>query len=284
MTRYPRQTSSTAPPPAITQSVTDHLRNMLSASRVGDWSCVRAAILAGADADTRTGGSWTVLLRAIVEDQIDIVRLLLDRSADPNQTMPDGTTAISLAARERNLAAVNALLAHGAQHVTGALFVATRFRRVEVLERLLKAGADANARTREGNTALLLAAFDDNAATAATLIRWGADPLAPNAFGYSPVDIAESLGQTVFLAAMDRALAQPEAAVVRQRTLRILPPERSYRLLPRAVAVESRAHAASAWVRTPGVTETPVSVISTPPKPGVANADHAGQAAAHRLP
>lgn len=109
-----------------------------------------------------------------------------------------------------------------------------------------------DARVMSESTALMILAIR-NAATDAipVLIRRGADPLTASPSGQTILDIAENLGQTVFLDALDRVLVQPEAALVRQRTLRSLPPDRARRILPRAASMQAAHEAAATWNRGP---------------------------------
>ena len=109
-----------------------------------------------------------------------------------------------------------------------------------------------DARVMSESTALRILAIR-NAATDAipVLIRRGADPLATSPTGQTILDIAENLGQAVFLDALDRALAQPEAVLVRQRTLRCLSPARARCILPRAASMQSGLEAHRVWSRTP---------------------------------
>ena len=60
-------------------------------------------------------GSLTPLMSAASSGQMDILRLLLDRGASINDTNPNGDTALSLARRSKQAAAIEMLLQNGAK-------------------------------------------------------------------------------------------------------------------------------------------------------------------------
>ena len=87
----------------------------------------------------------TPLYLACTNGNAPIVERLLNAGADPNTALPDGETALMTAARTGNVDAVKALLARGA-NVT-------------------------RARTAQGQTALMWAAAENNAAALTLLDR-----------------------------------------------------------------------------------------------------------------
>ena len=59
------------------------------------------------------------------------------------------------------------------------------------MDRCIAAGADPNARDRDGDTPLHMAAVGGNAETVAALVKAGADPKARDGDGRLPADLAE---------------------------------------------------------------------------------------------
>lgn len=220
----------------------------------------------GVDPDAATLFGKTALMLAAQNNSSSVMRVLLTHGATVNRMASDGLTAIACAASEANLGAVDLLLAHGAdpngldadtpEPKTGRgwipLLGPARFQHIEILEKLLSAGASVDARTTDGNTALMLVACDNiGTETIPILVRYGADPLAANSNKQTVLDLAENLKRTKFLDVLDRALTQPEAGPARHRILQDVPRDRASRLLPRTVALQSSLEAHRIWRRTP---------------------------------
>ena len=112
----------------------------------------------------------------------DAVRALLERKADVNAPQADGATALHWAARWNDLETAALLLAAGASPMAanrdGAtpMFLACENGSAGMIERLLRAGADANAPVLpHGETALMLAARSGNAGAVSVLLAHGAE-------------------------------------------------------------------------------------------------------------
>jgi len=138
-----------------------------------------------------------------------MVYLLLDAGADPNTTLPGGETALMTAARTGRLGPIKALLSrgadvHGTVHGMGrqegaganafiarmadstifdfqtkaaqtALMWATAEGHAEVVEELIKAGAEYKAPLASGFTPLLFAVREGHMKVVQTLVKSGAD-------------------------------------------------------------------------------------------------------------
>jgi len=113
--------------------------------------------------------SQSPLVRAAVLGQADEVARLLASGADPREQTSRGFTALGLAAREG---------------------------RIEVIEQLVKAGADPNIRDTNENewTPLLNAVHRHKRRAVATLLRLGADPDIGG--GRTPLIMAAGYGDT----------------------------------------------------------------------------------------
>ena len=110
------------------------------------------------------------------------VRALLAQKADVNAPQPDGTTALTWAARANDLELVDLLLAAGANVKAAnrdgatALSQASEAGNAAVIERLLRAGADVNGTfLSTGETALMEAARSGKIEALKVLLDHGAD-------------------------------------------------------------------------------------------------------------
>ena len=135
------------------------------------------------------------LVDAARNGNVDGVRSLLKSGAEPNQTAPDGSTAVHWAVHGDNLAMLNALLDAGAKPDTVTrykitpLTLAAQNGNAALVERLLAAGANPDAASEEGQTALMTAARNGSVAAVRALLKRGAQ-----------VGLAESFrGQTALM-------------------------------------------------------------------------------------
>jgi len=158
---------------------------------------------------------YTPLALAAARNKTKAVRLLTSRGANLETAIPGGYTPLFVAVGAGKLAAARALIDAGArcdviegpQHLTTLMAVATqkpperRFIQVvqvvgpvELAQELVKHGADANAASSHGVTALMIAAAHDNAPMIGVLIRAGAHTDAKSQEGQTAMDIAQQNG------------------------------------------------------------------------------------------
>ena len=149
----------------------------------GSAALVEALLAAGADAETASPGGDTPLMVAARTGRVDVLRLLLDAGAAvaPTETWK-GQTAVMWAAAEGHAAAVQTLVAAGADvearsngRLTPLLF-AVREGQTDAVRALLRAGADVNAPARDDTTPLGLAVINAHYELAGLLLDAGADP------------------------------------------------------------------------------------------------------------
>lgn len=177
-------------------------RKLFDAAERGDASAVKALLAAGADPNARKH-VITALEAAIRKSSVEVVEALIAAGADPNSRV-DGYPALQVAVREGCVEIVKALLAAGAdvnafgewvpgccQHRDTALHQAVLYfevflnrdrgipcieRRTEIVQVLLAAGADVNARGKlNGWTPLDVAKRWEYSEAIGILLRAGAE-------------------------------------------------------------------------------------------------------------
>ncbi len=136
-----------------------------------------------ADVDGTTGLHW-----AAYRADLESLKLLLGAGANPNVANQFGSTPLLLAAKAPDSELVKVLLDKGADPSRAApdggtpLMVASRAARNESVQLLLQRGADPNATEKfGGQTALMLAAYENHLDTARLLLAHGADVKARSA-------------------------------------------------------------------------------------------------------
>lgn len=131
-------------------------------------------------------GAWNkkvqgMIVWATMEGLSDVVKILLERGADPNAKAPIGS-ALQLAAERGDLQALEHLLSHGADPDAGGTFAtpllaALGNEHTQAAERLLKAGASANLKAEMGTTTpIALASALGLTPLVQRLLGAGADP------------------------------------------------------------------------------------------------------------
>ena len=174
---------------------------------LGGLEVVSALLAAGVDVDARTVSGATALHLAAPQATVSVVSALLSAGADPNARQNDGgRTPLHNAAWYREeglLQVITALLDAGAdpgssravmdEDGDGALHLALTNPEITatVIQVLLEAGANPMARNQWGNTPLHIAANrTDDLAVIEALLAAGADVRAQNEDGNRPVDLA----------------------------------------------------------------------------------------------
>jgi len=98
----------------------------------------------------------------------------------------------------------------------GAVFLPTSTRPLDIAKGLLERGADVNAKSKTGVTALMVAAAHNNPPMIGLLIESGADTAAKNNQGKTAEDVAEmnknmEAAQAIRVLATAKSAAAPEA-------------------------------------------------------------------------
>ena len=157
---------------------------------------------------------------AAMRQDIDAVRGLIARGANPDAPHGDGMTALHWAAQHGAVEIVALLVDAGADVETRTrlgshtpLHVASRSARTAAVRALLAAGADARAVTTTGATALHFAAGAGDAKAVAALLDHGADADAREpVWGQTPLMFAAGAARTAAIAVLLARGADPELA------------------------------------------------------------------------
>eukprot|EP01061_Rhynchopus_euleeides_P019662 TRINITY_DN32257_c0_g1_i1.p1 TRINITY_DN32257_c0_g1~~TRINITY_DN32257_c0_g1_i1.p1 ORF type:complete len:308 (+),score=98.38 TRINITY_DN32257_c0_g1_i1:63-986(+) len=170
---------------------------LVSACRKGDISVFCSLLDAGVPVHRPAESAKSCLVMAAATGRSDMLRLLLHRGADPNETCR-GDSSIFRIACSGNLALCKRLVAAGANlnipnaKGTTPLIAACAAGRLEVVKFLLCKGADVTAVDDHGRTCLHAAAYSTEAGVAelcSVLLEYGADVDAVSENGVTPLMI-----------------------------------------------------------------------------------------------
>lgn len=153
--------------------------DMHSACAAGSADHVAAA-LAGTNVEEMSQDGFTPLSLAAAFNEDSVVRVLLERGADPN-------------ARSRSLGGV------------APLHAAVFGRKPDNVRALVQAGADPNSPQQDGFTALHGAAQNGDAASVEILLEAGADRAARTGEGKTPADLAAGAGHSALASRLAQA-------------------------------------------------------------------------------
>lgn len=169
----------------------------------------------GADLDAPDGDGMTPLLHAAMRKHVPTVKKLVELGANIEKAGPQGYPPLALSIAEAKFEVARALMESGADINTpigpdqltplmvassqvspgeGSIFLPGSTRPIDIARALVDAGADVNAQSREGVTALMIAAARNVAPVIGLLIQAGADPQLKSALGQTAADVAEQNG------------------------------------------------------------------------------------------
>lgn len=172
---------------------------------------MKVLVAAGADVNRRDSDNMTALLHAVNLNHVPSIKILTEAGADLEEGLTSGYTPLEMALGDGKFFAAKALIeagskvnvSHGSEALTPLMVAATqlqpkqRLRRLSqgptplaIAEELIKRGADINAKSKSGVTALMVAAGHNNAPLIGLLMRKGADGHAKSNRGMTALDIA----------------------------------------------------------------------------------------------
>ena len=150
--------------------------------------------------------------QAVSEGALKAVELFLAAGFSPDARNTKGVSAISLAIRGQHRSIVQLLLQKGVDinvvsddRGNTPVMDAAACGDNEMVKVLIKSGADLNAVSKNGQTALILAVGQDNEDTALTLIRAGADMFIQDSLGMSAAAYAKMFGKNEILKHINEA-------------------------------------------------------------------------------
>jgi uncharacterized protein len=168
-----------------------------------DRAGIRALLEAGEDVNTPQVDGMTALLWAVHHDGFDTAKLLVDAGADVSAMNRYGVSPLSVACTNGNTAMVELLLEAGADPNTSlpggetVLLTAARTGKVGPVKALIARGAKVDGtEPRFGQTPVMWAAADGNAAVVEALIEAGADFNRRLDSGFTPLLFAVREGET----------------------------------------------------------------------------------------
>lgn len=139
----------------------------------------------------------TIMVNAVKETNLELVKFLLDQGANPNQVNRYGISLLSLAYINHDLDTMHLLLNKCVRPdnstILGCslLFIAYIENRLDTMELLLQYGANPDRRGCFGSDSILIEAIQDkNFEIVELLLKYGADPNQTNIFGQTPALLA----------------------------------------------------------------------------------------------
>lgn len=206
---------------------------------LGDLDQAKRWLDEGLDPNFEGAPIGTGLMIGAREGNLALMQLFLERGADIHRTNRFGETALMLAAWKNRREAAQWLLERGARpdmpaREWTALHYAAFAGHGGLVETLLAAGANVDARSTNGSTVVMMAAREGHAEIAQRLLAAGANPALKNDFGDDAVAWAMRQGNY----AIARAFTGSErfAELARQAAAAPLPPPQ--RSLPAPDVVE----------------------------------------------
>jgi quinoprotein dehydrogenase-associated probable ABC transporter substrate-binding protein len=205
-----------------------------SAARQRHDKMIALLIELGADVNV---GEPTPLVAAVMRDHVPSVKVLLEHGADLEKPGQDGFKPLPLAIAEDKYESAKTLMEAGAKvnepsgddgltplmiaagqtsPAEGAMFLPGSTRPTDIARGLLDRGADVNAQSKSGATALMIAAVHNNPPMIGMLIDAGADPTLKNSLGQTAADVAERNGnleaqQAIKVLSTAKSASAPEA-------------------------------------------------------------------------
>jgi len=176
---------------------TDGMTLLMYAARTGDLNAVKFLLAAGANVNARDDDGNTALYYAVDNDYPHVVRILLSAGANPD-TETRRSSVLYIAAANGHLAAVKELVRAGADvdkadNGWTPLYIASVWGHTDIVKELLAAGADTE--IKEGymdSTVLMAAAENGHSDTVKALLAAGANANAKDKDGMTALGRTEN--------------------------------------------------------------------------------------------
>ncbi len=186
----------------------DAVNDLVKAAQLDNPTMIKSLLAAGGNPNTIDPISGEpVLILALREDAHRAIEVLLKRNdLLLEQTAPNGNTALMMAAFKHNKAAVDALLAKGAnvnRQGWSALHFAAASGDDDIAKALLARGAAIDALAPNNQTALMVAAREGQETVALVLLRAGANAKLKSGEGLTASQIATRADKARVAAAID---------------------------------------------------------------------------------
>lgn len=184
-----------------------------------------------ADANLPDSDGMTPLIHAIMRNHVPSIEALVAAGADVERETRQGYTPLEVAIGEDQLFAARALIkagakvnaASGKQRITPLMLVASQLSPqarathlaggptpVDIADELIERGADVNAKSAAGVTALMVAAGHNNAPMIGLLLGKGANPAIKNNLGKTALDVAREARNEVAISALQLLAVPPQ--------------------------------------------------------------------------
>jgi quinoprotein dehydrogenase-associated probable ABC transporter substrate-binding protein len=199
---------------------------------------IKALTELGADVNRPDASGMTPLIAAAMRDHVPSIKMLIEKGANIEQPGTQGFRPLALAIAENKYESAKALMeagadlsaASGADGLTplmliaaqtspaeGARFLPGSTRPSDIARGLVERGADVNAQSKNGVTALMIAATHNSAPMIGLLMDAGADPALKNQQGQTATEVAERNGnleaaQAILVLSSGRSAAAPAPA------------------------------------------------------------------------
>jgi len=177
------------------------------AAGLGNVEIIKALIDAGADKETKGYGGMTTLFQASLFGRVEAAKFLIEKGADTNVKTSSRSTLLMMASRRNGkVEMVRYLLElrkngydielEAQDNVKDtALHYAAQDNKVEIMEELIAAGADKEAKNAKGETPLISAVVSGHAGAAKLLIEKGAASNVKNLLGKDTLMVAAEAGK-----------------------------------------------------------------------------------------
>jgi ankyrin repeat protein len=182
---------------------------LIVAAGCGHLEIVKLLLEHSAEIDHKDSAGLTPLLWAVHQDQAVVAEYLIRRGADINTSADNGRCALMMAAERGSVALVKELLARGAnvnqtnEVGNDALIEAAEAGHADVVRMLLQKSGSINRQNAEGWTGLMKAAALGHVDVVKVLCDAGTDEKKQNKFGRTALDYANGLPGTSELATVE---------------------------------------------------------------------------------